>query len=405
VLAGKHILLGVSGGIAAYKSAQLVRELVKAGAEVQVIMTPAAENFVTPLTLGTLSRREVITEMFPAHAGAGSRQWTAHIDLALWADLMLVAPATADIIAKIAHGFADTFLTTIVLALRCPLAVSPSMDVDMYRNAATQANIAQLRSRGVRIIEPETGELASGLHGPGRMPEPAVLAEWIGGLLDDQPRDLEGRNVLVTAGPTVEPIDPVRYISNHSSGRMGFALAAVAAERGAHVTLIAGPVHLETPPGVRRIDVTTAKEMHAAVFREFDATDILLMNAAVADYSPSSPSPRKIKRDKSSQGGMVLELSANPDILREAGLRKKNQVLVGFALETENGIEHAKAKLAEKHLDIIVLNNALQPGAGFGIDTNIVTIIESSGEPKTFPKMAKREVARRILDSAALLLR
>jgi phosphopantothenoylcysteine decarboxylase/phosphopantothenate--cysteine ligase len=403
LLAGKHIILGVSGGIAAYKSATLIRELVRAGAEVQVVMTPAATRFITPLTLGTLSRREVITEMFPT-GGSHSNQWTAHIDLALWADLMVIAPATADMIARIAHGFADSFLAATVLALRCPLAVAPSMDMDMYGHAATQQNLATLRGRGVKIIEPESGELASGLHGPGRMPEPATLVSWVDELLTPITQDLKGRRVLVTAGPTVEPIDPVRYLSNHSSGKMGFSLAAAAAERGADVTLISGPVHLETPHGVRRVDVTTGKEMHIAVMRELSSANLLLMNAAVADFTPEHPEQKKIKRDRSTQTARTLSLVGNPDILKEAGERKGRTVLVGFALETENGVVHARAKLVEKNLDLIVLNNALESGAGFKTDTNVVTIIGRMGDPVSLPRMPKSDVAHHILDAVVPLL-
>ena len=404
MLSGKHIILGVSGGIAAYKSATLIRELVKAGAEVQVIMTPAATQFITPLTLGTLSRREVITEMFP-HDVSSAGHRPEHIDFALWADLMLIAPATADTIAKIAHGFADNFLTSTVLALRCPLAVSPSMDMDMYSNAATQHNIEILRHRGVKIIEPESGDLASGLSGPGRMPEPATIRKWVEELLAGAKKDFVGRRVLVTAGPTVEPIDPVRYLSNHSSGKMGFALASVAAERGAEVVLISGPVQLETPQGVRRVNVTTAKEMHGAVMDELPSADVLLMNAAVADFTPQHPEQQKIKRDRSGKTPRMLSLVSNPDILKEAGERKGCTLLVGFALETENGLDHARRKLQEKHLDLIVLNNALEPGAGFGTDTNAVTIIGATMEPISIPTMLKRDVAQRILDVARPMLR
>ncbi len=404
-ISGKHILLGVSGGIAAYKAAFLVRDFVKAGAEVQVVMTEAATRFITPLTLGTLSRREVITEMFPRMTAEASTQWTAHIDLALWADIMLVAPATANTLAKITCGFADNFLTTLVLALRCPLAVAPSMDLDMYRNAATQQNLTVLRERGVHVLEPEHGELASGLVGPGRLPEPETILHWVEGLLVEQRTDLQGKKVLVSAGPTHEPIDPVRYVGNRSSGKMGFALAAVAARRGAGVTLISGPVHLPTPPGVRRIDVTTARDMARAVEEEFPGTDVLIMTAAVADFSPVHPAEEKIKREAVPGDRMTLEMEKNPDILRGAGERKARQVLVGFALETSNGLQNARQKLAAKHLDAVVLNDPTEEGAGFGTDTNVVTILMADGRVDRLPQMSKLAVAEEILNRVAPLLR
>ncbi len=404
MLSGKHILLGVSGGIAAYKSALIIRELVKAGADVQVLMTPAATQFITPLTLGTLSKREVIVEMFPQSPTGTGRGWTAHIDLALWADLMLVAPATADILAKAAHGLADTFLTATLLALRCPLAVAPSMDVDMYRHPATQDNLKILRSRGVHVLEPDTGELASGLVGEGRLPEPATIIAWIDSLLGANTRDLAGRTVLVTAGPTQEPIDPVRYVGNRSSGKMGFAIAEVAARRGAHVILVSGPVHLATPSGVERIDVATAVEMEAAVRSHFPSVDALVMSAAVADFRPDHPKETKIKRDAFQNDRFVLQLTANPDILKSMSELKKKQVLVGFALETHDGTAHARAKLSAKNLDLIVLNNPLTDGAGFGSETNVVTLLCRDGSVTELPKLPKMAVAGIILDKTAALL-
>lgn len=404
MLMGRHILLGVSGGIAAYKSATLVRDFMKAGAEVQVIMTPAAGHFITPLTLGTLSKRPVISEMFPGEAGASSHQWTAHIDLALWADIMVVAPATADTIAKLAHGFADSFLAATALALRCPLAVAPSMDLDMYRHPATQENLAVLRRRGVHILEPESGELASGLFGQGRLPEPQAIATWVDTILIGETGDLEGKTIVVTAGPTQEPIDPVRYIGNRSSGKMGFAIAEAAVRRGASVTLIAGPVSLATPKGLRRVDVTTAREMRNAVMEAFDACDALIMSAAVADFTPSVSHDRKVKREQIDGERFTLDLAKSPDILKEAGQRKNRQILVGFALETDNGIEHARAKLSAKQLDIIVLNNPLEEGAGFGSDSNAVVLLASSGEHTKLPLLPKIDVAHRILDALRPLL-
>jgi len=404
MLTGKHILLGVTGGIAAYKSAVLVRECVRAGAEVQVVMTRSAAQFVTPLTFSTLSRREVIIDMFPGPGGQASGQWTAHIDLGMWADVMLIAPATANTLAKVASGIADNFLTTLVLALRCPLVVAPAMDVDMWLHEATQRNISVLRETGVRVIEPETGELASGLSGPGRLPEPAAIVGYLEKFLEGAHQDLRGKRVLVTAGPTHEPIDPVRYIANSSSGKMGFALAAAAAQRGAEVTLISGPVHLHTPRQVRRIDVVTAAEMLEAARREFPATDLLLMAAAVADFAPMAPSTSKVKREAIAGDRVTLELVKNPDILKVLGREKTHQVLVGFALETDDGEEHARRKLEAKNLDAIVLNNPREEGAGFGTDTNIVTILLADGTRERLPRMMKLEVADEILNRIAPLL-
>lgn len=402
MLTGKHILLGVTGGIAAYKSAWLVRELVRAGAEVQVVMTPHATEFITPLTLSTLSRREVLVGMFPDGSGGRAAEWTRHIDLGLWADIMLVAPATANTVAKIASGRADDFLTTIVLALRCPLALAPAMDADMYRNAMTQRNIAALREAGCHVINPDEGELASGLSGPGRLPEVDRLLKAVEDILSGAYRDLAGRRVLVTAGPTHEPVDPVRFLGNRSSGKMGFALAAVAAHRGATVTLVAGPVSLSTPLGVRRIDVTTAQEMQGAVDREFEAAELVLMAAAVADFAPASVAPHKIRRRADD---LIITCTPNPDILRSLGERKRNRILVGFALETENGPAGAARKLKEKHLDMIVLNNPGVPGAAFGGDTNVVTILTAGGETTELPLMSKYDVAQEVLTRAVPLLR
>ena len=405
MLEGKHILLGVTGGIAAYKSALLVREFVRAGAEVQVIMTRAAAQFVTPLTFGTLSQREVVMDMFPPTPGETTTPWTRHIDVALWGDVMVIAPATANTIAKIVHGFADNFLTSLVLALRCPLAVAPAMDVDMYRNPITQQNISLLRQRGFTVIEPATGELASGLSGPGRLPEPAVILEAVGGILAGRTRDFAGKKVLVTAGPTHEPLDPVRYLGNRSSGKMGFSIAGAAAQRGAEVTLITGPVVLPTPPHVHRIDVTTALEMHEAVLQVFTTTDVLIMAAAVADFAPVQTAPHKIKRELVAGDSFTIECVKNPDILRSAADRKTSQVLVGFALETTNEIEHARRKLTAKGLDLVVANNPTEEGAGFGSDTNIVTLITPDGRADRLPQQTKFDIANVILNRILPMLR
>lgn len=405
MLSGKKILLGVTGGIAAYKAPVLVRELVKAGAEVQVVMSRAASQFVTPLSLATVSRREVVSDVFPPPDDHGASSWTQHIDLALWADMMLVAPATAHTIAKIAHGFADDMLTTLVLALRCPLALAPAMDVDMFLNRTTQQNIDALRESGCFIINPDDGELASGLSGPGRLPEVDALVRFVDGILENSHRDLTGKKFLVTAGPTHEPIDPVRYIGNRSSGKMGFAVANAAALRGADVTLISGPVHLRTPRNVKRIDVNTAQEMDAAVQQEFDQTDVVVMAAAVADYAVVEPGAEKIKRESQPEDQLTLRLKKNPDILQSLGARKGNRLLIGFALETTDGIRHAQEKLKRKNLDAIVLNNATEAGAGFNTDTNVVTIITLDGHAESLPIMPKFEVANRILDRVKPMLR
>ena len=401
MVTGTRILLGVTGGIAAYKSAFLVRELVRAGAEVQVVMTPAATEFITPLTMSTLAKRDAAVEMFPPRGEASPLR---HIELALWGDVMLIAPATANTIAKIVHGAADNLLTTLVLALRCPLVVAPAMDVDMYRSETTQANIAALRETGCTVIEPEEGELASGLTGPGRMPDVDRLLAALEGVLARSGRDFEGKRVLVTAGPTEEPIDPVRFISNRSSGKMGYAVAAAAAMRGARVTLVSGPVSLRTPRNVTRVDVRTAREMAAAVTAEFPSADLLVMAAAVADFAPVRASARKIKREESAGKGLVLELAENPDILKTVGAAKGGQVIVGFALETENGEANARRKLAAKNLDMIVLNNPLDEGAAFGGDTNVVTIIGAAGGAERLPRMAKIDVAHALLARARPLL-
>lgn len=405
MLNGKKILLGVTGGIAAYKAPLLVRELVKAGAEVQVVMSRAAREFVTPLTLATVSKREVITEMFAGSSEQSAHNWTRHIELALWADAMLIAPATAHTIGKIAHGFADDFLTTLVLALRCPLIVAPTMDVDMFLNKTTQQNIDTLSEMGCFVVDPEEGELASGLSGPGRLPEIEKLVASLDDILEQVHQDLQGKSILVTAGPTYEPIDPVRFIGNFSSGKMGFALANAAALRGASVTLIAGPVHLKTPRNVKRVDVTTAREMHEEVHKHFTGVDCVVMAAAVADYTVDHPAERKIKREKQESNTLTLTLKNNPDILKSLGEKKTRQVLIGFALETNDGIANATEKLKRKNLDAIVLNNPTDAGAGFNTDTNVVTIISRDGRAETLPLQSKFSVANEILNRIRELLK
>ncbi|MEM1042449.1 MAG: bifunctional phosphopantothenoylcysteine decarboxylase/phosphopantothenate--cysteine ligase CoaBC [Bacteroidota bacterium] len=396
-LNGRKVVLGVSGSIAAYKAAELLRLLRKAGAEVQVLMTPDAARFITPLTLGTLSEREVLTEIFPQNADGS---WTKHVGLGLWADLFVVAPATATTLAKLATGICDSMLTATALSARCPVLVAPAMDHDMWLHPATQRNLRTLRADGIEVIDPAHGELASGLVGTGRLPEPAVLFERIAAKLSERDNQasgaLAGKTVLVTAGPTREVIDPVRYLTNGSTGTMGYALAEAAARRGADVTLVSGPTHLGTPPGVaRRIDVTSAAEMHAAVMEHAEA-DLVLMAAAVADYTPAAPSDRKAKK---SEADLTIPMRRTTDILAAVGQQKREgQTLVGFALETHDGAAHARGKLERKNLDWIVLNHANEDGAGFGPGTNRVTILGRDGSQHDVPQRPKCDVAEAVLD-------
>ncbi len=401
MLAGKNIALGVTGGISVYKMCTVVRLLKKAGANVRVMMTPAATEFVTPLTFSTLSQEEVVVSLWPENKKSSTSRSVKHIDIGLWADVMLVAPATANTIAKITHGYAEDALSSTILALRCPLIISPAMDLDMWENQATQENLSTLRGRGCFIIPPETGELASGLSGPGRLPEPETIVEYVRDVIEKTPLDLKKKKVLITAGPTHEPIDPVRFIGNRSSGKMGFALANAAALRGADVTLISGPVALGTPRNVKRIDVETAEEMNAAVLAHAKKQDIIIMSAAVADYTPAVKAKEKIKKK---DAGMTIELRSTPDILRSLGEKKtKKQILVGFALETENELANAKLKLEKKNLDMIVLNSTKDKGAAFGVDTNVVTMIDRKGTAKKLPVMSKFDVAVEILNTVVKL--
>jgi phosphopantothenoylcysteine decarboxylase/phosphopantothenate--cysteine ligase len=397
---GRRILLGVTGGIAAYKTAELVRLFKKAGAEVRVVMTPDATRFVTPLTLGTLSENEVHVEIFPENE-AGS--WTKHVALGLWADLYLIAPLTAQTLAKLVAGACDSMLTAVALTARCPMMVCPAMDHDMYIHPAIGANLDTLTSRGVAVMEAEHGELASGLVGQGRLPAPERIFERAAEVLAEQARSgagpLAGKKVLVTAGPTRERIDPVRFISNHSTGTMGFELARAAARRGAEVVLVSGPVSLATPDGVRRVDVESTADMQDAVMTHAEA-DIVIMAAAVADFTPAAPSDSKVKKDGA---GRELALSPTPDILAGLGAVKRDgQRLVGFALETDNGLEHAKGKLERKRLDWIVLNNPKEAGAGFGTGTNRVTLLSAEGRRVDLPVLPKTDVAEAILEVAVL---
>ncbi|HUN66070.1 MAG TPA: bifunctional phosphopantothenoylcysteine decarboxylase/phosphopantothenate--cysteine ligase CoaBC [Bacteroidota bacterium] len=403
MLKKKHILIGVSGGIAAYKTPLLVREFRKAGAEVRVVMTEAAKEFVTPLTLSTLSGNDVISGMFPASLSGGLQSGTWHVGIGRWADVMLIAPATANVIAQLAHGAAENAVTTVALAARCPVIVAPAMDADMWLHPSTRANIEAIRSLGYRVIPPAEGELASGLHGVGRLPEPAEIFARVEGFIGAAQRDLRGMKILISAGPTREPLDPVRYFGNRSSGKMGFALAAAAAQRGADVTLVTGPVSLPTPPHVGRTDVATAAEMYEAVMSRRRGKNAIIMAAAVADFTPARPSSVKIKKDRPKGAPLTVELLPTRDILAALGKGKGKTILVGFALETHDELSYAKNKLREKNLDMIVSNNPMRKGSGFGTDTNRITIIARRGKPDRLPLMTKFDAADRILDRIAAL--
>ncbi len=394
VLEGKHIILGITGGIAAYKSAVLTRLLVKAGAEVQVIMTPNAREFISPVTLSTLSGKPVITEFFTANTG----QWNSHVDLGLWADAMVVAPATASTIAKMATGVADNMLVTTYLSAKAPVFVAPAMDLDMFKHPTTTRNLDLLRSYGNHVIEPEAGELASHLIGKGRMEEPEKILDVLVDFFNSHDRqDLAGKNVIVTAGPTYERIDPVRFIGNFSSGKMGFALAAECALRGASVTLVTGPVALATPSGVDRVDVESARQMHEAVMTRFPAADVAIFCAAVADYCVENEADHKIKREAGAPP--VIRLKKNPDIASDAGaVKRSGQVTVGFALETDNEAANAALKLQRKNLDFIVLNSLRDKNAGFGTDTNKVRILRRDADSIDFECKPKSLVAKDIID-------
>ena len=391
-LKGKHIILGISGGIAAYKSVMLLRLLIKAGAEVQVVITPNGKEFITPVTLASLSGNPVVSEFFSANTG----EWHSHVDLGIWADLMIIAPATASTIGKMANGIADNMLVTTYLSAKEQVMVAPAMDLDMWKHPSTQRNIATLKNDGVIIVEPEAGELASGLVGKGRMEEPENILKAAEAFFA-RSGSLSGKKVLVTAGPTFENIDPVRFIGNYSSGKMGFAIADEFAARGAEVTLVTGPVSIrECHPGVRRIDVTSACEMYQAAIENFDGQDYVVLAAAVADYAPESVSDIKIKREATD--GLTLKLRKNPDIAASLGGMKLGQKLIGFALETDNELDNAHHKLEKKHLDWIVLNSLRDPEAGFMKDTNKVTLVSADGRELIYPAKSKREVAKDIVD-------
>jgi phosphopantothenoylcysteine decarboxylase/phosphopantothenate--cysteine ligase len=413
-LAGRRILVGVSGGIAAYKAAELVRLFVKAGAQVRVVMTAAAREFITPLTLQALSQHPVATDTFDltqeamtwsgAPLGAGVQGATGspvgHIELADRAELLVIAPASADVIARLANGLANDLLSTVALACRAPLVLAPAMNVNMWRHAATQHNLSTLVRRGAITVGPDAGELACGWVGAGRMMEPAEIAQACARVFS--PRDWDGQRVLVTAGPTFEPVDPVRFLGNRSTGKMGFAVAQAAARRGARVTLIAGPTALATPAGVERVDVETARQMREAVLERVDAQALVVMSAAVADYRPRAEAAHKLKKDALGEAPSI-PLVQNPDILAELGARayaRKRPVLVGFAAETEDVSARAVAKRRDKGCDLLVANDVSEPGSGFGTDTNRVIVVGSDGQVDHWPQLTKDEVADRLLDRA-----
>jgi len=389
ILSGKHILLGITGGIAAYKSASLVRLLKKAGADVKVVMTPESEQFVTPLTLSTLSENPVVSSFTDEE-----KNWNNHVDLGLWADLMLVAPATANTLSKMASGSANNLLLTTYLSAKCPVYFAPAMDLDMYKHASSKASIAKLISFGNRFIKPESGQLASGLVGEGRMAEPENIVKFLEkDILSKLP--LYGKTVTITAGPTYEAIDPVRFIGNHSSGKMGFELAHQALSFGAEVNLITGPTHLSlTHSNLNRIDVVSAHEMYEATTSYFEKSDIVIAAAAVSDYKPKQQFDKKLKKTENT---MQIDLEPTPDILKSLGEKKTHQILVGFALETNDEEKNAKAKLDKKNLDFIVLNSLNDEGAGFKKDTNKIKIITKS-EIIRFETKPKSDVATDIMN-------
>ena len=398
-----RITLGVTGGVAAYKAAELVRRLQQDGFTVQVVMTRAARNFITPLTFAALSGEKVITDLFASASGesdeANLESAIEHIAVAQRTDLLLVAPATADILAKFARGIADDFLTTLYLATTAPVVVAPAMNVNMWNHSATQENVEMLRARGVKIVEPDEGYLACGMTGAGRLAGQGAIVAAVHEALHTV-RDLQGQTVLVTAGPTCEDLDPVRYLTNRSSGKMGYAIAEIAARRGARVILISGPTSLDTPAGADRINVRSADEMHRAVTDKFPESSIAIFAAAVADYRPAEPSTQKLKRGKEP---LALYLEPTPDILASVARDKGDKLIVGFAAETENVAENARKKLAAKNADLIVANDVAAEGAGFDHDTNIVTLFARDGRDLALPRMEKREVAQHVLDEVMRL--
>ncbi len=395
-LKGRRIVLGVTGSISAYKAAEVVRGLVQEEADVRVVMTREAGAFVGAVTFSALTAHPVAIEQFPDSGQAGEE----HIDLAVWADAVAIVPATANIIGKMANGLGDDLLSTVMLACEAPCCLAPAMNYRMWRNTAVQVNTGRLRSRGIHVIEPEYGMLANGEMGEGRLAAPDRIVEAIA-ILADPEQDLSGREVLVSAGPTEEDIDPVRCITNRSSGKMGFAVARSAARRGAAVTLVTGPTGLDDPYGITVERVRSAREMHAAVLRYREGKDAVIMAAAVADYRPGVQAGRKIKKEA---GDLTLEMTRTTDILKEVAADRPS-VLIGFAAETHDGLDFARRKLAEKDLDMVVYNDITEEGAGFGTDTNIVTLIHRDGREESLPRQSKSSVADRIMDEVASLLR
>lgn len=394
---GKKIVLGITGSIAAYKAAVLIRALIKKGAEVQVVITPAGKEFITPITLSALTSKPVISEFFSQRDGT----WHSHVDLGLWADAMVIAPATASTIGKMANGIADNMLITTYLSMKAPVFVAPAMDLDMFAHPATQKNLEILRSYGNHIIEPGEGELASHLVGKGRMEEPEKIVEVLEAFFNRE-QDLKGKKVLITAGPTYEKIDPVRFIGNYSSGKMGYALAESCARRGAEVTLISGPVQVKAQhPSIKVIKVESAHQMHEAAIEAFPTSDAAILCAAVADFTPEVKADQKIKREKED---LILKLVPTEDIAAALGkIKKENQCLVGFALETNNELANARHKLEKKNFDFIVLNSLQDAGAGFQCDTNKITIVDKE-KATPYPLKTKTEVADDIIDRLANLL-
>ncbi|MDO4956866.1 MAG: bifunctional phosphopantothenoylcysteine decarboxylase/phosphopantothenate--cysteine ligase CoaBC [Bacteroidales bacterium] len=399
MLKGKKIVLGITGSIAAYKACQIIRLLVKAGAEVQVVITPAGKEFITPITLSALTSKPVISEFFSQRDGT----WHSHVSLGLWADAMVIAPATASTIGKMAHGIADNMLITTYLSMKAPVFVAPAMDLDMFAHPSTQNNLEILKSYGNHIIEPASGELASHLVGKGRMEEPETIVEELDRFFESQEtNDLKGKRVMITAGPTYEKIDPVRFIGNYSSGKMGFALAEACAKRGAEVELISGPVTIDIQhPNIKRTNVESAQQMYEACMQVFPTCNAAILCAAVADFTVDHVADEKIKREKDD---LVLQLKPTQDIAANLGaIKTASQVMVGFALETHNEMTNAQKKLQKKNLDFIVLNSLQDEGAGFRIDTNKITII-SATEEKPFPVKPKKEVAEDIVSEMARII-
>ncbi|OGP83603.1 MAG: phosphopantothenoylcysteine decarboxylase [Deltaproteobacteria bacterium RBG_16_54_11] len=398
MLKNREIILGVSGGIAAYKSVELLREMTKKGANVHVVMTKNAQQFVTPLTFQTLSGNPVLRDMFQLLEGSK----IGHVALADIADLMVICPATANIMGKIANGIADDFLTTMVMTTKVPVLLSPSMNVNMWQSSFVQNNVERLKAHGYQFVDPIEGDLACGSIGKGKLADIEEIIEKIEDIFTK--KDLFNQRILITAGPTLEPIDPVRYITNRSSGKMGFALAKMARRRGAEVTLITGPHSLSLPRrDIPQIMVSDAREMHEAVMHYFEDSHIVIMAAAVADFRPRDILTEKITKRKN--GAYLLEMEKNPDILKELGEKKSNHILVGFAAETSELMENAEVKLKEKNLDLIVANDVTQPGAGFGVDTNIVKILDAAGKVKKVPLLSKDDVAHIILDQLVKLVK